>query len=201
MPKFYFLSSDFDQNPELAITAKLGSLIIKTAGEEDHAYQIDELETLEFRPDSQFITRSVDASRQAQERLDNARQEDKAIFMVTGLKVATGFRLWAKVDSSTHPRITLPYLIWGRDVTSNLEISKTTGWTTQYGPVKNKVIFAMRVVKITRGDDGSYVSNDEDGGQFAKDSKQKGAAAGLEVAQVDEGMRDREFGAYSLWLE
>ncbi|KAF2030947.1 hypothetical protein EK21DRAFT_100078 [Setomelanomma holmii] len=157
-------------------------------------YSCDKLETIEFEPGDEYINNAVIASQRVQEYLDRAMLGRKRVFMVTGWKIAIGFR-----SSTSEGKIHGPTLAVGLDgaavgvpAAAGPEIAFEFGnaRSISIGCTGNKIIFAYRVVKIKKKWDGEADWKHLSGGKYSLGNKRGDQS---EMEYLDEGDIAREF--------
>jgi hypothetical protein len=153
-----------------------------------------------FEPDKQFITDAITASQSVQSFLENSLPGRKRVYMITGLKIATGFR--TSTSSSTHHGPTLSIGVsasaFGAPIETGpeIEIESTRSRTVAQGRALNKIVFAYRVVRIKRKRDGEAKYKYKSGGKYSVDDSdgEDEEGEGLwEMDVLDEGQRESEF--------
>ncbi|KAK4220894.1 hypothetical protein QBC38DRAFT_350942, partial [Podospora fimiseda] len=77
------------------------SIIYRFISNRDVTYRAEGLETIEFEPTDEFVRDAVTASQKVQKFLDASLAGRKKVYMVTGLKITTGFSL-ATAYSQAH---------------------------------------------------------------------------------------------------
>ena len=131
------------------------------------------LETVEFEPTSEFVTKSIAASSNVRSTLRNALPGRKRVYMITGLKVATG--LTTSTSTTTHHgpvlRVGVDAMAFGIPASAGPEVELATSRvrTVTQGRSSDKIIFAYRVVRIKQGRDGEATWKYKSGGRYSVD--------------------------------
>jgi hypothetical protein len=153
-------------------------------------YQCDTLETIEFEPTKDFIDASIDASPRVQGALRKALPGKKRVFMITGLKIATGLN--TSVSTTTQHG---PMLQVGFDATAlgipagvgpEVELAKASARTISSGKSNDKVVFAYRVVRIKQKREVGAKWKHKDGGKYSLGDSESDDAETWEVEALDE---------------
>jgi hypothetical protein len=150
-----------------------GELIYGFAKDTTITYFCSRLDTEEFAVDKDYIVQSIHASQRVQHYIQDSFMGNKTVYMITGLKVATNFRM-TKTESSTHG----PTLKVGADATAlgfpasggpqgDLQMDTSTELSSGPSP---KVVFAYRAIKIRPKSDGDVKFKDISGGQYSLDN-------------------------------
>jgi hypothetical protein len=139
------------------------------------AYHCELLETLEFEPTKEFVMDSITASPRVQNTLSNALPGRKRVYMITGLKIATGFSTSTFKDVKRGPilkvGVTAAALGGPVSVGPEGELATTESRTCSQGRSINRIVFAYRVVKIKRKRDGEARWKYMDGGKYGMDDE------------------------------
>ena len=111
-------SADFDETVDssLKISAGLnasvaqglagsGGLVYAFARDKKNVYKCELLETLEFEPTKEFVSECILASQRVQSFLENSLVGANRVYMVTGLKIATGFLTSSTKESQLNPKL------------------------------------------------------------------------------------------------
>jgi hypothetical protein len=168
------------------------------AKDKKNVYRCEELETVEFEPNQQFINDSITASKNVQDTISNALIGQKRVYMITGLKIATGFSTSTSKGTQHGPVLNI-----GVDATAfgvpeeagpQMELSTNSARTVSQGRTLNKIVFAYRVVKIRLKRDGQAKWKHLDGGKYSvedDDSDEEDEPYALET--LDEADVQKEF--------
>ncbi|KAH7081330.1 hypothetical protein BKA63DRAFT_206574 [Paraphoma chrysanthemicola] len=145
-------------------------VVYALATEKKTKYCCESLETVEFEPSQQFITESIIASQRVQTTMNKALFGRKRVYMITGLKIATGFSS-STSESSQHDtvmRVGVDATSFGVPVAAGPEIELATGRIRSiiHGRTMNKIIFAYRVVRIKQGRNGDASWKYKSGGKY-----------------------------------
>jgi len=156
-------------------------------------YTCKTLETSEFEPTEQFIADSIAASSSVRATLRNALPGRKRVYMITGLKIATGL-----TTSTSKTTLHGPILRAGVDATAlgvpasagpEIEFATTSTHTVSQGRSENKVVFAYRVVRITQKRDGEARWRYMSGGKYSvddDDSEDEEVAGSFDIEPLEE---------------
>ncbi|KAL8390796.1 hypothetical protein RB595_009728 [Gaeumannomyces hyphopodioides] len=144
-----------------------GDLIYAFTSDKYNTYRCEALETLEFEPDEQFVKDSITASLRVQDFLGNSNSffGGRRVYMITGLKIATGFAM-SSTDSAGHgPQLKVAVDV---PVTGGPELNLTLGASRDisYGPASSRIVFAYRAIKISPKGDGEVRYKDLSGGTY-----------------------------------
>ncbi|KAK4223822.1 hypothetical protein QBC38DRAFT_38104 [Podospora fimiseda] len=155
------------------------NIIYRFTSNRNVTYRAHGLETIEFDPTDDFVRDAVSASQKVQQFLDASLAGRKKVYMVTGLKIATGFSQ-VRANSQTHgPGVAVSAdgglmgvpgieagprgdLQWGRERIG-----------TQGGSSANKIVFAYRVVVVRRKRDGEVAFGWKSGGKYSVGGEEK----------------------------
>lgn len=148
-----------------------GDITYGYSREKSNIYTCDTLITEEFEPDKVFVNNSIAASDDVKQFLEDSLPGRKRVFMVTGLRIASGFRqLSTKVISHG------PVLKVGIDTTAlgvpgevgpQVELELGKGRDLDTGVATNDIVFAYRVIKIKVKGDGTAKWKYKSGGKYA----------------------------------
>ncbi|KAH7395121.1 hypothetical protein DE146DRAFT_72878 [Phaeosphaeria sp. MPI-PUGE-AT-0046c] len=166
------------------------------AKDTEHTYSCEKLETLEFEPDNEYINNAIVASPRVQRFLERAFPGRKRVYMITGLKIATGFRRSSAMETSHGPGLAVgaDAVAVGVPVGAGVEtgVERNGARTIAHGETANKIVFAYRVVKIKARRDGLASFKHKSGGKYSMDDE--GEDNGEEGRQwVLDSLADGEF--------
>ncbi|KAI3527047.1 hypothetical protein CSPX01_17288 [Colletotrichum filicis] len=102
--KSFRAEASLNANAFQAITGS-ADVVYTFARDKNAVYHCEELQTLEFEPDRDFVAGSIAASLQVQTFLDDCPFGFKKIYMVTGLKIASGFSKSCTKDTEHGPSL------------------------------------------------------------------------------------------------
>ncbi|SPO04607.1 uncharacterized protein DNG_07292 [Cephalotrichum gorgonifer] len=157
------------------------------ARDKSHTYRCELLETVEFAVNKEFVDQSILASFRVQNFLENSLPLRRRVYMITGLKIATGFSMSASKEVLHNPtlKIGVDFTPMGVPVQAGPElgVALEKHREVSHGRTVNKIVFAYRVIRIkVKGDgesrykyrsggkysidDDDYDSDDEDGGAW-----------------------------------
>ncbi|KAI9147009.1 Major intracellular serine protease [Paramyrothecium foliicola] len=150
-----------------------GSFIYSFARDRNVVYNCERLETLEFKPDDAFASECILASQNVQSFLANSFVGRKRVYMVTGLKIATGFSRTVTAEKSHGPslRIMADFTPMGAPVQAGPEVGLEFANSRIIGHEKtlNKIVFAYQVICIKQKRDGRVKSRRKAGGKYSTD--------------------------------
>lgn len=156
-------------NPALSTA----DLIYTFATSSRDTYRCAALETVEFEPDAQFVCDCITASLRVQDALRDDglwSLRGARVYMITGLKIATGFCRSSTSDAEHGPqlRVELDGTGLGVPVTAGPEVEVSFGASREvsHGPAVGKIVFAYRAVEIRAKRDGRVRYKDLSGGQY-----------------------------------
>ena len=209
-------STDFSETASKGIMTSVGlnatvaqgiagsaDIVYAFTKDKNNTYACELLETLEFEPTKPFISDCITASQPVQAFFENSLPGRKRVYMITGLKIATGFR-----TSTTKETQHGPMLKVGVDATAlgipveigpEIELESTNARTVKQGRSLNKIVFAYRVVRIKRKRDGEAKYKYKSGGKYAvdededDDSEDEDDDWPLDLEPLDEKERWQEF--------
>ncbi len=152
-----------------------GDLIYAFASDSRDTYRCAALETVEFEPDEQFVKDSITASLRVQDALQDSICffRGTRVYMITGLKIATGFVRFStdRAEHGPQLKVALDGTGFGVPVTGGPEVDMTFGASrdVSHGPALSKIVFAYRAIKIWSKRDGQVQYKDLSGGQYSLD--------------------------------
>lgn len=171
------------------------------ARDKKNVYRCELLETMEFEPTKEFIVDSITASQRVQKTLNNALPGMKRVYMITGLKIATGFSTSTSKETQHGPMLKV-----GVDATAfgipaeagpEVEFATTNARTISQGPSVNKIVFAYRVVRIRQKRDGQPKWGYKSGGKYGMDEEdsddEEEEEDAWDVEPLDEGDVGKDF--------
>lgn len=147
-----------------------GDLVYTFARDRKNAYNCELLETAGFAPTPEFVTECIHASQQVQSFLENAFVGRKRVYMVTGLKIATGFSTSSTRETQHNPKLKV-----GVDATPagvpvqggpELDITVAGKRTVTHGRTANKIVFTYRVIRVKVKWDGEARYTYKSGGKY-----------------------------------
>jgi hypothetical protein len=155
-------------------------------------YHCELLETLEFEPTKEFIMDSITASTRVQNTHSKALPGRKRVYMITGLKIATGFSTSTFRHAHHGPTLKVGVVqaaaLGGPvSVGPEGELAATESRVCSQGRSINRIVFAYRVVRIKRKRDGEARWKYMDGGKYGMDDEDSEEEDDvLEVEALDE---------------
>lgn len=161
---------------ELNATAGQGvagsaDLVYAFARDKENIFHCETLETVEFEPDKAFVSDSITASQRVQSFMENSLFGRKRVFMITGLKIATGFSMSSSKTGQHSPslKVALGFGALGlpAEAGPGLGFSAASARTVEQGRALNKIVFAYRVIRIKDRWDGEPRFKYESGGKYA----------------------------------
>ncbi|KAH8680262.1 hypothetical protein BGZ61DRAFT_395512 [Ilyonectria robusta] len=147
-----------------------GELVYAFSRNKQDTYQCELLETLEFEPNDQLVTDSILASQRVQNFLQDSLLGLKRVYMITGLKIATGFSRSSSKEIQNGPKLKVGVdaTAFGIPVSAGPQLDLTVGTarTTSHGRSTTKIVFAYRAIKIRRKRDGNVAFKHRGGGKY-----------------------------------
>ncbi|KKP05305.1 hypothetical protein THAR02_02571 [Trichoderma harzianum] len=184
VPKYLMnqnLSTDFHESESQSFTAKanLGSNIIQGiegpadlvyafARDKNNIYSCEFLETLEFEPNQEFVAECILASQRVQSFLENSLIGRRRVYMITGLKIASGLTKSSAEKNQHNSKLTVaakPIAIGDL----GLNMTATNAQTVSCGRTLNKTVFAYRAIRIKLKWDGQVRYRYKSGGKYSVD--------------------------------
>ncbi|KAK1240151.1 hypothetical protein MKX08_007593 [Trichoderma sp. CBMAI-0020] len=161
--------ADVNTNPMLMQGIGFGGstdLIYAFARDKKNEYRCELLETLEFEPNQDFVTESIRASKRVQDFLENSLVGRKRVYMITGLKIASGFSKSTKeTQHSARLQVALKSTMGGL----GLDINTSNAREVCHGRTLNRIVFAYRVIRIKMKRDGEARYKYKRGGKYGVD--------------------------------
>jgi hypothetical protein len=152
-------------------------------------YHCEILDTQEFEPNKAYVTECIQASQQVQDFINEAFVGGKNVYMITGLKIATGFTIKESTDSQQGPKVKVGVdaTAMGSPVGGGVQVDLKFNNTRYISGYSSKVVFAYRAIKISlRGDRMKY--KDIGGGLYELDHENEDALE-WDTENVDEQAR------------
>ncbi|KAF1850333.1 uncharacterized protein K460DRAFT_327059 [Cucurbitaria berberidis CBS 394.84] len=157
--------------------------------DKQNIYHCDTLETVEFEPNKEFVSDSIIASQRVQAFLDNALPGRKMVYMITGLKIATGFSMSTSKKTQHGPKLKVGVKS-GPEVGLELENARRVS----HGRTTNKIVFAYRVIIIKRKRDGEAKYKYKSGGKYTVDDEDSNEKEELwDIEPLDEEDLSKDF--------
>lgn len=148
-------------------------LIYALSRNKNNVYSCRELETVEFEPTPQFVADCVTASHRVQSFLQDGLVGYRRVYMITGLKIATGFTMSSTTEVQHNPKLKISgsAALTGVPVDGGpeLEIKVDNSRTVAHEQTTNKIVFAYRVIRIKLRGDGSTDFSFRSGGRYGVD--------------------------------
>ncbi|KAL7893945.1 hypothetical protein HDV63DRAFT_164056 [Trichoderma sp. SZMC 28014] len=139
-------------------------LIYAFARDKKNVYHCELLETFEFEPNQDFVTESIRASWRVQNFLENSLVGRKRVYMITGLKIASGFSKSTNENNhSAKLRVAAKATVLGG---LGLNINASSTRTVSQGRALNRVVFAYRAVRVKVKRDGEARYKYKSGGKY-----------------------------------
>lgn len=139
-------------------------LIYAFARDKENLYHCELLETLEFEPNQNFVTESIRASWRVHNFLENSLVGRKRVYMITGLKIASGFS--KSVNENHHSaklRVAAKATVLGG---LGLNINTSSTRTVSQGRTLNRIVFAYRAIRVKLKRDGEARYKYKSGGKY-----------------------------------
>lgn len=204
-------SEDFDETVEGNLKASLGinanaaqglagsgDLVYAFARDKKNVYHCTLLETIEFEPNPQFVDECILASQRVQSFLENSIVGRKRVYMVTGLKLATGFSQSSTSETQHNPK--LKFAVDGTAVGApgvqagpDLDLTVTGKRAVGHGRTVNKIVFAYRVIRIKKKWDGEAQYKYKSGGKYNVDDEDSDEEDGWDLEPLDEEDISKDF--------
>ncbi|KAL5092196.1 hypothetical protein Trisim1_002081 [Trichoderma cf. simile WF8] len=184
VPKYLMnqsVSTDFNGNEGWSFKAKANlksnvvqgiegsaNFVYAFARDKKNVYHCELLETLEFEPNKEYVTESVLASQRVQGFLENSLIGRRRVYMITGLKIASGLTKSSMKESQHNPKLRIAAkssAIGGL----GLDITATNAGAVSYGRTLNKIVFAYRAIRIKLKWDGQARYKYKSGGKYDVD--------------------------------
>ena len=86
-----------------------GELIYTFGRDKGHVYRCARLNTIEFDPDERFVDACIMSSQRVQSFIADSFLGKQTIYMITGLKIATGFSTKTTTSSEHGPRLQIGF--------------------------------------------------------------------------------------------
>ncbi|KAF1829666.1 hypothetical protein BDW02DRAFT_573767 [Decorospora gaudefroyi] len=179
--------------------AGTAQVIYSFARDRKNVYQCEMLETIEFSPTNTFVSDAITASASVQNVLANALPGRKRVYMITGLKIATGFSTYTSRAVRHGPGLKIGFdaTAFGVPVEAGPEVGLEAGnsRTLSQGRSVNKIVFAYRVARIRVRGDGVAKWKHRDGGSYSVDDDEdsEDEDGWYEVEALDEEFVQEEF--------
>lgn len=147
-------------------------IIYTFACDKNNVYSCELLETLEFAPTQEFVAECITASQRVQFFLENSIMGRKRVYMITGLKIATGFAKSSTEEAQHNPKLKLKVAdatlagVPG-DAGLELDLGVANARAVAHGRTTNKIVFAYRVIRIKPRWDGVARYKYKSGGKYA----------------------------------
>ncbi|KAK5054729.1 hypothetical protein LTR84_001621 [Exophiala bonariae] len=140
------------------------------AQDRKHTYACEVLETEEFDPTAEFVQECVFSSKSVQDFIAESFVGNKSVYMITGLKIATGLRMADATSTTQGPSLkvgvsALPFGV-PAEAGPKADLKVGTGRDVQFGG-SSKIVFAYRAIKVKSRRDGKVSYKDLSGGEYA----------------------------------
>lgn len=169
-------------------------LVYAFARNKQSTYHCETLETVEFEPDRAFVTDSITASIRVQTFISNSLFGRKRVYMITGLKIASGFSTSSTKAMQHGPslKVALGLAALGVPAEAGPEIGLSVGSTrvVEQGRALNRIVFAYRVIRIKDRWDGEPRFRYETGGKYAEGEDSEDSDEDGEGKWILEPLRD-----------
>lgn len=142
-------------------------LIYAFARDKKNVYRCELLETLEFEPNQNFVAESILASQRVQRFLENSLSGRKRVYMITGLKIASGF---SKSTNESHHSAKLRVAAKATTMGGlGLDVNGSDARAVGHGQTVNRIVFAYRAIRIKLKWDGEARYKYKSGGKYGVD--------------------------------
>ncbi|UKZ73152.1 hypothetical protein TrVFT333_000793 [Trichoderma virens FT-333] len=189
---------NFETKVDLNVNVAKGTrwstdLIYAFGRDKKNVYHCELLETLEFEPNQEFVTECILASQRVQSFLENSLIGRKRVYMITGLKIASGL-----TKSSTRGNQYSPKLRVAAEATTmgglGLDMNVTNARTVSYGRTLNRIVFAYRAIRIKLKWDGEARYKYKSGGKYdVDDTSDSEDEEDWDLEPLDEADRLKDF--------
>lgn len=146
-----------------------GEIIYGWAQDKKNTFACELLETEEFDPTVEFVQECINSSKNVQEYIQESFVGNKSVYMITGLKIASGFSMTSAASTEQGPSLKVGVSAMAFGVPAEAgpkgDLKYGTGRDVQYGG-SSKIVFAYRAIKISSKRDGSVSYKDQSGGQY-----------------------------------
>lgn len=152
--------------------AGFADLIYTFGRDKQNIYSCELLETLEFAPTQEFVAECITASQRVQIFLENSIVGRKRVYMITGLKIATGFAKSSTMEAQHNPKLKVKVAdatlagVLG-EAGPELDLRLANARAVAYGRTTNKIVFAYQVIRIKPRWDGVARYKYKRGGKYA----------------------------------
>lgn len=172
-------------------------LVYAFARAKKNVYHCELLETVEFEPTEEFVSDCILASQRVQNFLENSLVGRKRVYMITGLKIATGFSMSASNETKHNPilKVAVNMITMGvpAEAGPKLDLAIANARTVSHGRSTNKIVFAYRVIRIKRKRDGEPRYKYKSGGKYAVTDDSDEEDVPWDVEPLDEEDRLKDF--------
>ena len=174
-----------------------GDLVYGFAKDKKSVYCCKLLETEEFEPNEDLVAQCINASQRVQNFIAESFLGNKRVYMITGLKIATGFSTMASESSEQSPKLKIGFnaAAFGVPIEGGPQIDLTFGGSREvsHGRSLSKIVFAYRAIKISPRSDGRPKYKDIRGGQYSLGDGNSEEKQAWEVEAMGEEDRVWEF--------
>lgn len=208
-PNFNVAAND-KLSTSVGVKANIGQAILGSIGiiygfscDKNKTYHCDLLETEEFEPDRQFVSECINSSDPVKQVLKESMPGRRKVYMITGLKIATGFSMSVSKGVQYNPKIeiSISALPFGAPVDCGPEadLIVSNSQAISHGSTTNKIIFAFRAVRIRKRGDGDVNFDYMSGGKYAldddsdEDGDENGPLDSWKIEPLDEDNMMTEF--------
>ncbi|KAJ5101129.1 hypothetical protein N7456_007181 [Penicillium angulare] len=182
-------------------------LIYGFSRDKDKIYHCDLLETEELEADRKFVSDCINSSGPVKQVLEESLPGRRKVYMITGLKIATGFSVSVSKGVQHNPKIetSISAIPFGAPVEGGpgVDLSFSNSRAISHGPTANKIVFAYRVIKIKKRGDGDanfkymsggkYDLDDENDDESDEDGEENEPRDPWEIEPLDEENITTEF--------
>ncbi|KAF8867426.1 hypothetical protein BDZ45DRAFT_667371 [Acephala macrosclerotiorum] len=189
-------STDLNANFAQGIIGS-ADLVYAFTRDKKNVYHCELLETVEFEPSKEFVSDCILASQRVQNFLENSLVGRKRVYMITGLKIATGFSKSTSKETQHNPKLKIAVntTTMGVPVEAGPELGLAiaNARTVSHGRSTNKIVFAYRVIRIKQKRDGEAKYNYKSGGKYATSDDSDEEEEPWDVEPLDEEDRLKDF--------
>ncbi|PVH69883.1 hypothetical protein DL98DRAFT_154421 [Cadophora sp. DSE1049] len=173
-------------------------LVYAFAWDKKNVYHCEMLETLEFAPNKEFVSECILASQRVQTFLENSLVGRKRVYMITGLKIASGFTKSSTNEMRHNPKLKVAVngtaMGFPGEAGPELDMTIANSRTVDHGRTVNKIVFAYRVIRVKVKRDGEAKYKYKRGGKYAADEDSDEDEEGRwDLEPLDEEDRLKDF--------
>jgi hypothetical protein len=172
-------------------------LVYAFARDKNNLYRCELLNTEEFEPTKEFVYQSILASQRVQTFLEESLVGRKRVYMITGLKIATGFSRSTSDTTQHNPKLKVAFdaTVAGvpLETIPEVDLAIANNRIISHGPSTNRIVFAYRVIKIKLRRDGEVKYRFMDGGKYSTDVESHEETEPWEIEPLYDDDRFKDF--------